>query len=95
MLNGWKKAKKLLTEVNRLKIENTKLSKENYEYSKSKVFKCDYNNLLHENKVLSSRRILDFEYIQTLELEKEEYNNIKERYINLLASFKINNNPLH
>jgi len=72
MLNGWKKAKKLLSEVNRLKIENTKLSKDNYEYSKIKVFKCDYYNLLHENAVLSSRRITDFEELERLRKDTKE-----------------------
>lgn len=85
MLNGWKTAKRLLKEVNRLKLECTRLSSENYKLSNSKVTRGDYNNLLHENAVLDSRRIEYFEKIEQLRKDIEDNTSlIIEQHLKIL-----------
>ncbi len=75
--------------IKKLRAENFELKVENFAHSKDFWDRCDYNNLLHENSVLSSRRITDSEYIEILESERNDFKEIKEKYINLLASIKI------
>ena len=72
ILRGFWLITKLRKENYNLRIDNTKLSKDNYNYSKKVVHRCDYDNLLHENMVLSSRRITDGEELERLRRELEE-----------------------
>ena len=72
MIRKWWLINKLRKENYNLRFENTKLSKDNFKYSKTKVFRCDYNNLLHENAVLVSRGITYSEKIEELKKQLED-----------------------